>query len=144
MGFFIKKTGGNNYGGRLFGFGSGQWGKPGLTVDLPYGVLAVKVGKGAQVRSKKHTRIPIGNLAHVALTVDSQANFILYVDGEQIIEGKGEVLDDYGVFQAMAFSGPEKEGILMDELKILYRPLSSAEVKKGNPPENSISFKNFS
>jgi hypothetical protein len=64
------------------------------------------------------------------LTVDPQANFVLYVDGEPRIEGQGERLADYGEFRAMAFSGPEKEGTLLDDLKVVYRSLSAKEVKE--------------
>ena len=137
---FVAKPGGHDYGCDLLGFGVNDWGKPRLLLSLPSGAVAASVGRG---RVQQHKRILGRGWRHVALVVPPKGSrsseYLLYVDGNEVMTGPVERLPKYGTFRLGVLGGKQRDGLLIDEVKVFKRALSAEELAReakqhGQPP----------
>jgi hypothetical protein len=126
---WFKKDEDADFHGTLFGFGSGEWGKPRMIVTAGWGVLAFSVGSTSP--PTQHVRINDGTWRHVALVVGPESakppRASLYVDGRLACSaeaGAGTAAD----FSLGTITAKGSGGAYFDDFRLYRRALGSEEL----------------
>lgn len=126
---WFKKDDNNDFHGTLFGFGTGEWGKPRMHVNVGWGVLAISVGGTG--RPTQHARINDNQWHHVALVLPPatgkprQAS--LYVDGRVACSAEAAAGTD-GEFFLGTINGSGAGKAFFDDFRLYSRTLSVEEI----------------
>lgn len=132
---FIKRDGGNNYGGELFLIGSTDYHKMGVSLGISYGVINLKAGKGVsgirhQDKKGKIVRpFSDGLYHHILIDINIESSTTqVWLDGKKILEIKREIELSP---QSKLFSFVDKENgsFYFDDLRIGYEVLSEENIK---------------
>ena len=126
---WFKKDEEADFHGTLFGFGSGEWGKPRMLVTAGWGVLAFSVGSTSP--PTQHVRINDRTWHHVALVVGPESakppRASLYVNGRLACsaEAGAETASD---FSLGAITGKGSAGAFFDDFRLYRRALGAEEL----------------
>ena len=126
---WFKKDEDADFHGTLFGFGSGEWGKPRMIVTVGWGVISFSVGSKSP--GTQHVRINDHTWRHVALVVAPEAEkprrASLYVDGRLACsaEAGAETAAD---FSLGTITGKGSGNAFFDDFRLYRRALATEEL----------------
>ncbi|MHB1033974.1 MAG: glycoside hydrolase family 9 protein [Pirellulales bacterium] len=126
---WFKKDEDSDFHGTLFGFGTGAWGKPKMSVTAGWGVLSICVGSTG--RPAQHARINDGVWHHVALVVRPESEkprqASLFVDGRLACSAEAGT-ETAADFLLAALTGKGSSNASFDDVRLYRRPLGAAEL----------------
>ncbi|MGA2034135.1 MAG: glycoside hydrolase family 9 protein [Thermoguttaceae bacterium] len=126
---WFKKDEDADFHGTLFGFGSGEWGKPRMSVTAGWGVLSFSVGSTSP--ATQHVRINDGAWHHVALVVGPASakppRASLYVDGRLACSAEAGA-QTAGDFSLGTITGKGSANAFFDDFRLYRRALEAEEL----------------
>jgi hypothetical protein len=126
---WFKKDEDADFHGTLFGFGSGEWGKPRMIVTATWGVLGFSVGSTSP--TTQHVRINDRTWHHVALVVTSESarprQSSLFVDGRLSCSAYAGA-ETAGDFSLGRITGKGSGNAFFDDVRLYRRALPVEEL----------------
>lgn len=126
---WYRKDENADFHGTLFGFGSGEWGKPRMLVTVDWGVVSFSVGSISP--GTQHARINDNTWRHVALVVGAASEkpqqASLYVDGHAVCSAEAKIRTA-GDFALGAISGNGSGNAFFADVRLYRRVLTAAEL----------------